>query len=83
MKHILDTDASDDETKYQECQNLTEEWQDLKKNNNNNKNIDNITDLSKRRERFSARVINLDPTCNWMHQFLSTEMSEIRKKTLI
>lgn len=26
--YILDTDASDDETKYQECQNLTEEWQD-------------------------------------------------------
>lgn len=32
------------------------------KKKNNNKNIDNITDLSKRRERFSARVINLDPT---------------------
>lgn len=62
------------EPKCQECQNSVDEWQDFKEN------IETITDLSKRGNNFSARVVNLDSPCNWMYQFSVTEMIDFQKQ---
>lgn len=48
------------EPKCQECQSSVDEWQDFKKN------IETITDLSKRGKKISARAFNLDSPCNWI-----------------
>lgn len=44
------------------------------------KNIETITDLSKRGKTFSSRAFNLDWPCNWMYQFSITEMIDFQKQ---
>lgn len=62
------------EPKCQECQSSVDEWQDFKKN------IETITDLSKRGKTFSSRAYNLDWPCIWMYQFSITEMIDFQKQ---